>query len=214
MKFGYFAEFEQTLKTSSHVSEMYQDYIEQVCLRGATRLRVGVGSGASLHRDIFLLFGPGDFARDPRGSNQHNAYRARRVFVALSQSGDGGGTLRHLDVLSGGRLEFRIGRGVANFEWNKFRNEGYEQSRDIMYEALELILKCWTQNSVVHNGRYYTVKEPINVIPKPIQKPHPENSRRRHQSGISRTVRLVGLERIGNLQLLSKHRNCASGALI
>jgi alkanesulfonate monooxygenase SsuD/methylene tetrahydromethanopterin reductase-like flavin-dependent oxidoreductase (luciferase family) len=26
---------------------------------------------------------------------------------------------------------------------------------------------------VVHSGRYYQVREPVNVIPKPIQKPHP-----------------------------------------
>ena len=58
MKFGYFAEFEQTLKTSLNVSEMYRDYIEQVCICGATWLRISVGPGASLYRGIFLLLGP------------------------------------------------------------------------------------------------------------------------------------------------------------
>jgi luciferase family oxidoreductase group 1 len=78
-----------------------------------------------------------------------------------------------LDALSGGRLEFGVGRGVVNFEWTRFRDEPYDQSRDMMYEALELVLRCWTEENVTHNGRYYHVREPVNVIPKPVQKPHP-----------------------------------------
>jgi alkanesulfonate monooxygenase SsuD/methylene tetrahydromethanopterin reductase-like flavin-dependent oxidoreductase (luciferase family) len=181
MKFGYFAEFEQTLKTSLNVSEMYRDYIEQVCYaeqHGFESVWVlehhfteaysycsapEILLATLAARTSTMRIGPGVCLLP-----YHNPVTVAERYATL-------------DVLSGGRLEFGIGRGVANFEWNKFRTDGYEQSRDIMYEALELILKCWTQDSVVHNGRYYTVKEPINVIPKPGQKPHP----RIHVAGTS-----------------------------
>jgi alkanesulfonate monooxygenase SsuD/methylene tetrahydromethanopterin reductase-like flavin-dependent oxidoreductase (luciferase family) len=78
-----------------------------------------------------------------------------------------------LDNLCHGRLEFGIGRGVPTFEWNKFRAEPFEQGRDIMYEALEVVLECWTGEDFVHQGRYFHIDRPINVIPKPMQKPHP-----------------------------------------
>jgi alkanesulfonate monooxygenase SsuD/methylene tetrahydromethanopterin reductase-like flavin-dependent oxidoreductase (luciferase family) len=181
MKFGYFAEFEQTVQTSSHVFQMYQDYIEQVCFAE----RHGFESVWVLEhhfteaysycsapeillatiaaRTTTMRIGPGVCLLP-----YHNPVTVAERYATL-------------DALSGGRLEFGIGRGVTNFEWNKFRDEPYEQSRDIMYEALDLILKCWTQNSVVYDGRYYKVREPINVIPKPIQKPHP----RIHVAGTS-----------------------------
>jgi alkanesulfonate monooxygenase SsuD/methylene tetrahydromethanopterin reductase-like flavin-dependent oxidoreductase (luciferase family) len=79
-----------------------------------------------------------------------------------------------LDHLCHGRLEFGIGRGVPSFEWNKFRAEPFEQGRDIMYEALEVVLKCWTGEDFVHRGNYFQIDDPINVIPKPLQKPHPK----------------------------------------
>jgi alkanesulfonate monooxygenase SsuD/methylene tetrahydromethanopterin reductase-like flavin-dependent oxidoreductase (luciferase family) len=45
-------------------------------------------------------------------------------------------------TLDHGRLEFGIGRDVPTFEWNKFRAEPFEQGRDIMYEALEVVLSA------------------------------------------------------------------------
>ena len=173
MKFGYFAEFEQTRDTAQNVPQMYQDYIDQVCFaeqHGFESVWVlehhfteaysycsapEVVLGALAARTSTMRIGPGVCLLP-----YHNPITVAERYATL-------------DVLSGGRLEFGVGRGVVNFEWNKLSQEPYEQSRDIMYEALELIIKCWTQDNVVHRGRYYKTAEPINVVPKPIQKPHP-----------------------------------------
>ncbi len=173
MKFGYFAEFEQTRETSHDVAAMYRDHIEQVCFAerhgfesvwvlehhftdtysycSAPEILLTAIAG----RTSTIRIGPGVCLLP-----YHNPVTVAERYATL-------------DVLSGGRLEFGVGRGVVNFEWNRFRPEPYEHSRDMMYEALELILKCWTRDEVVHHGRYYQFKEPINVIPKPLQKPHP-----------------------------------------
>jgi alkanesulfonate monooxygenase SsuD/methylene tetrahydromethanopterin reductase-like flavin-dependent oxidoreductase (luciferase family) len=38
---------------------------------------------------------------------------------------------------------------------------------------MELIQKCWTLERFTHEGRFFSINQPINVIPKPVQKPHP-----------------------------------------
>lgn len=76
-----------------------------------------------------------------------------------------------LDILSNGRLEFGTGRGTSEVELGGF-NIDPEISRDMWEEALTMIPKMWTQDSFEHKGRFWTVP-PRNVLPKPVQKPHP-----------------------------------------
>ncbi len=76
-----------------------------------------------------------------------------------------------IDLLSGGRLEFGIGRGFQPLE---FRGYGVDQSnsREIFREALEIILQAWTRDTVDFIGAHFRI-EGLKVRPKPLQKPHP-----------------------------------------
>jgi alkanesulfonate monooxygenase SsuD/methylene tetrahydromethanopterin reductase-like flavin-dependent oxidoreductase (luciferase family) len=76
-----------------------------------------------------------------------------------------------LDILSGGRVEFGTGRGVSEAELGGF-NIDPEISRDMWEEALGMIPKMWTQDSFEHHGRFWEIPA-RNVLPKPVQKPHP-----------------------------------------
>jgi alkanesulfonate monooxygenase SsuD/methylene tetrahydromethanopterin reductase-like flavin-dependent oxidoreductase (luciferase family) len=76
-----------------------------------------------------------------------------------------------LDILSNGRLEFGTGRGTSEAELGGF-NIDPEISRDMWEEALGMLPKMWTQESFEHDGRFWNIP-PRNVIPKPVQKPHP-----------------------------------------
>ena len=76
-----------------------------------------------------------------------------------------------LDILSGGRLEFGTGRGTSEAELGGFNVEP-DISRDMWEEAVRIIPKMWTQDSFQHEGQFWTIP-PRNVIPKPMQKPHP-----------------------------------------
>ncbi len=76
-----------------------------------------------------------------------------------------------LDILSNGRLEFGTGRGTSEAELGGF-NIDPEVSRDMWDEALEIVPKMWTRDSFEHHGKFWDIPA-RNVIPKPVQKPHP-----------------------------------------
>lgn len=76
-----------------------------------------------------------------------------------------------LDVLSEGRLDFGVGRGILKAEYELFGiDEAESQGR--YHEALDVVLQAWTQESVTHSGEYYRVQD-VKAFPKPVQQPHP-----------------------------------------
>ena len=77
-----------------------------------------------------------------------------------------------LDVLSGGRAIFSAGRGYDEREYRGFEVP-FEESRTRFDEELLLVRKAWTETDWTFLGQHHTVREPINVVPKPVQKPHP-----------------------------------------
>jgi len=76
-----------------------------------------------------------------------------------------------LDILSDGRLEFGTARGTTEAELGGFRVPP-EDSRAMWEESIRMIPKMWTQDRFEWDGHFYKVP-PRNVIPKPVQEPHP-----------------------------------------
>ena len=76
-----------------------------------------------------------------------------------------------VDHLSGGRLDFGVGRSGLPGHYQGF-NIPYGESRDRFAETLEILLKAWTQERFSHQGRFYQFQD-VCVMPKPYQKPHP-----------------------------------------
>jgi len=77
-----------------------------------------------------------------------------------------------LDLLSGGRLDFGIGKG---YRYNEFAGfcVPMEEADARFDECLEVILKAWTSDEPFsHRGRYWTFDN-IVVEPPTAQKPHP-----------------------------------------
>jgi alkanesulfonate monooxygenase SsuD/methylene tetrahydromethanopterin reductase-like flavin-dependent oxidoreductase (luciferase family) len=75
------------------------------------------------------------------------------------------------DILSGGRLEFGVGRGTAPIHYVGY-NVPQEESRERFEEALEIIRAAWTQDCLTYQGKYFHAQD-LEVVPKPVQKPHP-----------------------------------------
>ena len=77
-----------------------------------------------------------------------------------------------LDLLSGGRLDFGVGRGYRHNEFAGFRIPMAEA--DARYEeALAVITRAWTSDTPFsHHGKYWQFDEVI-VEPPTAQKPHP-----------------------------------------
>jgi len=76
-----------------------------------------------------------------------------------------------LDHLSHGRLEFGTGLGVHEHEFKRWGIPFYERQA-MSGEAMEIILKAWTEDTVTYDGKYWQFDEALPV-PKPYQKPHP-----------------------------------------
>ncbi len=76
-----------------------------------------------------------------------------------------------LDIVSNGRMELGTGRSITEQELGGFGIDPAD-SRPMWEEAVRMIPKMWTQETFSWEGEYFVVP-PRNVIPKPIQKPHP-----------------------------------------
>ena len=74
------------------------------------------------------------------------------------------------DLLSGGRLELGLARSGGS-EWDTFGVDP-ESSRAQLREALQMIPAMWTQDAFRWESEQLRVPE-RNVVPKPLQKPHP-----------------------------------------
>lgn len=76
-----------------------------------------------------------------------------------------------VDILSGGRLEFGLGRGYQPKEFAGF-GLSMERTRERFDECMEIIRRAWTQERVTFAGEFYQVNN-IAVFPRPRQQPHP-----------------------------------------
>jgi alkanesulfonate monooxygenase SsuD/methylene tetrahydromethanopterin reductase-like flavin-dependent oxidoreductase (luciferase family) len=77
-----------------------------------------------------------------------------------------------LDLMSGGRLEFGVGKGYRHSEFVGFCMP-YEEAQARFEEALQVIIRAWTSNvRFSHDGRFWQYED-IIVEPPTSQKPHP-----------------------------------------
>ena len=77
-----------------------------------------------------------------------------------------------VDILSEGRLLFGAGRA---YQPHEFVGLGIpmEDSRKMYEEAMEIVLKAWGEDPIIHIGQFWKIPQPTNILPKPIQKPYP-----------------------------------------
>jgi alkanesulfonate monooxygenase SsuD/methylene tetrahydromethanopterin reductase-like flavin-dependent oxidoreductase (luciferase family) len=76
-----------------------------------------------------------------------------------------------LDLLSDGRLEFGTGRSATWTELGGFRCEP-DDTKEMWDECTRAVVKMWTTENFGWEGKHFKMP-PRNVIPKPLQKPHP-----------------------------------------
>ena len=76
-----------------------------------------------------------------------------------------------VDQLSRGRLDFGAGVGTLEHEFTRWRLP-FSERREMGREAMGIIRKAWTDESVTHEGKYWKFDEAI-PLPRPYQKPHP-----------------------------------------
>ncbi len=86
-----------------------------------------------------------------------------------------------LDHISQGRLNFGVAASGLPSDWEMFNVDGMSgENRDMTREALEIILKLWSEDEPFeYKGKYWNVNKPARMIDllephlKPLQTPHP-----------------------------------------
>jgi alkanesulfonate monooxygenase SsuD/methylene tetrahydromethanopterin reductase-like flavin-dependent oxidoreductase (luciferase family) len=78
-----------------------------------------------------------------------------------------------LDNLSDGRIDVGVGHGT-NFNEYEFMGYGLrsDDSRERMEETLDVMLRAWTGEPLVYEGKFYQLSLPA-LRPRPRQRPHP-----------------------------------------
>ena len=76
-----------------------------------------------------------------------------------------------LDIISNGRFDVGLGRGNRPAEFAGY-SVPQEENRERFDEAVEIMLRAWTEERFSYTGRFFRVPE-ARVIPKPVQRPHP-----------------------------------------
>jgi alkanesulfonate monooxygenase SsuD/methylene tetrahydromethanopterin reductase-like flavin-dependent oxidoreductase (luciferase family) len=76
-----------------------------------------------------------------------------------------------LDHLSKGRYQFGMGRGISPFETG-FHGVRSEESHAMYREAVDIVLKGLTQETLSHDGKYWSYKD-VPMVLRPYQAPHP-----------------------------------------
>jgi alkanesulfonate monooxygenase SsuD/methylene tetrahydromethanopterin reductase-like flavin-dependent oxidoreductase (luciferase family) len=76
-----------------------------------------------------------------------------------------------LDILSGGRVNWGSGKSSSLVEQQAFQND-LQSLHDQWVEAVEMIPRMWSADVFSHKGRFFDIP-PTQIIPKPLQQPHP-----------------------------------------
>ncbi|GAA4856755.1 LLM class flavin-dependent oxidoreductase [Pseudonocardia benzenivorans] len=77
-----------------------------------------------------------------------------------------------LDIFSNGRLDVGIGKGYQHIA---FRGLGVDiDTRQARFEeSLDVLLRAWTTDELQLAGPTWVTQQAVNVLPKPVQRPHP-----------------------------------------
>ena len=75
-----------------------------------------------------------------------------------------------IDHLSGGRMEFGVGRGSSTTEQGGFGIDDPDLTKEMFDEALPEIVRMWAETDYSFDGKYFSMPS-RNVLPKPLTLP-------------------------------------------
>ncbi|GAA4489695.1 LLM class flavin-dependent oxidoreductase [Rhodococcus olei] len=90
-----------------------------------------------------------------------------------------------IDIISNGRVRFGVGKGNTPLTADVF-GVHTPDAEAMTIEALEIIVKAWTEEKFSFDGRFWKIPE-VGLCPRPIQQPHPPLA----YSGITKESALV-----------------------
>ena len=173
MKFSLFYEMQIASPTRATEAQMFHDCVEQVVLAD----QLGYHAVWEVeHHGLFEY----SHSSAPEVFLSFVAARTQRIRI-----GHGVTLLPHrynhpiriaeriatLDILSGGRVNWGTGKSSSLVEQIAFEND-LKTLHDQWLEALEMIPRMWSSDVFAHDGRFFKIA-PTQIVPKPVQSPHP-----------------------------------------
>lgn len=76
-----------------------------------------------------------------------------------------------VDIISNGRLDFGIGKGSEPVEYRKF-GASRDEANTRFHESAAIVRQAWSEQPVNFSGEFFCYED-VNILPKPVQKPHP-----------------------------------------
>ncbi len=77
-----------------------------------------------------------------------------------------------VDALSDGRLLLGVGRGYQPPEFHGF-GVNQNDSSGMYEESIEILKRALSGEKFAYDGEFYTIDDPVQIFPKPLQTPHP-----------------------------------------
>jgi len=99
-----------------------------------------------------------------------------------------------LDILSRGRVDVGLGRTGYPYQLTPYGSD-LRDTRGMWQEFADVLPRIWTQEEVSYDGQYYQIPR-REVLPKPVQRPHPPLW---SACGSDETARLTGSLDMGGL---------------
>jgi alkanesulfonate monooxygenase SsuD/methylene tetrahydromethanopterin reductase-like flavin-dependent oxidoreductase (luciferase family) len=173
MKFSIFFELQLSRPTRAAEAQLFRDCVEQAVLADALGYHcVWEVEHHGLYEyshssapEVFLAFVA---ARTRRIRLGHGVtllpYRYNHPLRVAER-------IATLDILSGGRVNFGTGKSSSAVEQAAFQTTPALLHEEWL-EALEMIPRMWSADVFEHQGKHFQVP-PTQVIPKPVQEPHP-----------------------------------------
>jgi alkanesulfonate monooxygenase SsuD/methylene tetrahydromethanopterin reductase-like flavin-dependent oxidoreductase (luciferase family) len=169
VKFGLF--YQLPCAPDQSEATRYQETIEQIVL--ADELGFDVAWLAELHffRQFSIMPGPLYVATAAAQRTRQVRFGTGVILLPFHHPLRIAEEAAVVDILTGGRLDFGVGRGTIAVHFQGF-NVPRDESRARFEEALEIVQNAWTQKRFSHRGTYFQIPETA-VVPRPLQKPHP-----------------------------------------
>ena len=99
-----------------------------------------------------------------------------------------------LDILSHGRVDVGLGRTGYPYQLTPYGSDLHD-TRGMWQEFADVLPRIWTQETISYQGTYFQIP-PREVLPKPVQRPHPPLW---SACGSDETARLTGSLGMGGL---------------
>ncbi|MDD9905860.1 MAG: LLM class flavin-dependent oxidoreductase [Rhodospirillaceae bacterium] len=77
-----------------------------------------------------------------------------------------------LDVVSGGRAEVWVGKGVEPYVYAHY-GQDFKRATAMQREGLDLLTRLWTETDLTWTGQFRPPLNGVTLQPRPVQTPHP-----------------------------------------